>query len=192
MAALQRVAEALFKDRYGIDLESPPELLRLALGKSDVGNVVEAILAALHEHNAKITNEGWLKLFKQITQLAEHSGPMSDGELHQARDDRKNDLALIQRWVAVPNHPDPIRASLCFYTWEAMAKIVYKLDWKKSLPLERQKTRSQHRSIEAERVKGHCRRLGLFQSELRLIKDVEFKKDGTIKFVPFNQHLPTE
>jgi hypothetical protein len=36
MAALQRVAEALFKDRYGIDLESPPELLRLALGKSDV------------------------------------------------------------------------------------------------------------------------------------------------------------
>lgn len=191
-AALSSIAGAIFKKHYEIDLDSPPELLRLALAKTDVGNVVEVIQATLRERNATITNEGWLKLFKTLRELVERGGPMSDADLREAREAHRSDLAIIQRWVAAPNHPDPVRASLCFYTWEAIAKIVYKLDWKKPVPLERQKVKDQHRSPEAERIKGQCRRLNLVQSELRLVKDVKFERDGTISYVPFKQHLPTE
>lgn len=182
VAAFESLGRTIYKKTYGLELSASAEFWRLALGKTTIDECIKEVQNSICDSKYNPTNADWQRIMKQISEVAKRSNPMTNDKWQKAKQDRKNDFTLIQRWVADPNHPDPVRASLCFYTWEAMAKMVYWFDWKISLPKDRI-------GAESARLKKQCQRLNLRQSDLRLIKGVEFRPDGTCIFEPFKQHL---
>jgi len=188
IAAFESLGCAIYKKAYGLKLSAPAEFWRLALGKTTIDECIREIQNSIQDSKHNPSNADWQRIMKLVSEVAQHSSPMTNNKWQTAKQEHKNDFALIQRWVARPNHPRLVQASLCFYSWDAIAELVYLLNQKTSVPSDRRRAGGV-RSIEAERIKKQCERLGLIQSELRLIRNVNVKSDGTIECVPFKQFL---
>jgi hypothetical protein len=145
-------------------LHAVPGLFPLARGEMDMSRFLAQILALERVTNRPLTRHQWLQLLAVLRPILER-GPPTNEILESAREERKHDLNLIEWWVAPPDHPALLQASLCFYAWPAMVEVVHLRGWKNP-------GLSDGECIEQETLKKHCFRLGLRHSRFRPFKKV--------------------
>jgi hypothetical protein len=138
------------------------------LGRLTLRPTVQS-LAAKARDDAQLS--GWLK---KLLKLWKRPQITADKYERASKLDDKTAALLLEHWIQDPPRNNWAKASLCFYSDRAMAKLLYFVTQPEG---RREPLRLDKEAPETERIKKIYQRMGLVPAKHRLIKEVQFK-DG--------------
>jgi hypothetical protein len=166
----------------GLHVDDPDEFWQLAYRRCGLRAAAQSILNRTQDEATLARRLGLLKKLQERP-------PLTRADLDSQED--KAARTLIQLWVTERDDPALLKASLCFHSDRARAKMVCFLAHAAALSQTGRVPENQAARLpqaEPERIRKLCDKLGLVSAEPRTIKDVSWRS-GAIHFEPFQRAM---